>query len=145
MIRKEFEMNMENRFGCDKSVIQHWIEFAEENVKSERYVKFTPEPDEEAVMRWLDSIFSSLYLVQKRVGMQVVNEILNLTDKHCLYPYEMMGLIEHVETGGDTNNLIEKSLNGFLDGTLDEKIMFPTFEDVKRDLDEKKKEDRTER
>lgn len=145
MIRKEFEMNMENRFECDKSVIQKWIEFAEENVKSERYVKFTPEPDEQAVGRWLDSIFSSLYFVQKRVGMQVVNDILNLTEKHCLYPYEMMGLIEHLESGGDTNNLIEKSLNGFLDGTLDGKIMFPMLEDVKRDLEEKKKENRTER
>lgn len=141
MIRKEFEINMENRFGCDKSVIQHWIEFAEENVRTERYVKCIPEPDEQSVRRWLDSIFSSLYFVQKRVGTQVVNEILNLTEKHCLYAYEMMELIEHVESGDDTNNLIEKSLNGFLDG----KIMFATIEDVKRDLDEKKKENRTER
>lgn len=73
--------------------------------------------------------------------MQVVNDILNLTEKHCLYPYEMMGLIEHLESGGDTNNLIEKSLNGFLDG----KIIFPMLEDVRRDLEEKKKENRTER
>lgn len=90
MLRKEFEMNMESRFGCDKSVIQHWIEFAEENVKSERYIKFTPEHDEQAVRRWLDSILSSLYFVQKRVGMQVVNDIFNSIKIFCKEPQNLV-------------------------------------------------------
>lgn len=141
MTRKEFEINMENRFGCEKTVIQKWIHFAKENVESKQYVKFFPEPNEQAIRRWLECIFSSLYFVQKRVGMRMVNEIFDLTEKHCLYPYEIMGLIEHLESGGSTSNLIEKSLNGILDGN----ITFPTLEDVKRDLEEKKKENRTER
>ena len=49
MLRKEFEINMKNRFRCSQKVIENWIDFAEENVSSEQYVNFTPEPDEQAV------------------------------------------------------------------------------------------------
>ena len=135
MLRKEFEINMENRFRCGQEVIQKWIAFADENVRSEQYINFTPEPYEQAVQKWLDRIFSALYFAQREVGDKAVNEILRLTGQHCLYPHEIMGLTEHLKTGGSTENLIEKSINEDFDyfGKL------PTLDDVKKDLTERRK------
>ena len=82
MLRKEFEINMKNRFRCSQKVIENWIDFAEENVSSEQYVNFTPEPDEQAVQRWLDRIFSALYFVQRHIGDKAADEILRLTEQH---------------------------------------------------------------
>lgn len=141
MLKKEFEINMENRFQCGQEVIKKWIAFADENVSSEQYVNFTPEPDEQAVQKWLDRIFSALYFAQKQVGNKVIDEILQLTKQHCLYPHEIMGLIEHLKTGGNTENLIEKSLNDVFDyfGKL------PTLDDVKKDLTERRRKQERER
>ena len=141
MLRKEFEINMKNRFRCSQKVIENWIDFAEENVSSEQYVNFTPEPDEQAVQRWLDRIFSALYLVQRHIGDKAADEILRLTEQHCLYPHEIIGTIEHLKAGGNMENLIEKSLNGCLDysGKL------PTLDDVKKDLTERHKKQERER
>lgn len=141
MLRKEFEINMENRFRCGQQVIERWIAFADENVHSKQYVDFKPEPDEQAVQRWLDRIFSALYFAQRQVGDKAVGEILRMTEQHCLYPHEIMGTIKHLKTGGSTENLIEKSLNDKLDyfGRL------PTLVDVKGDLTERRKKSERER
>ena len=136
MLRKEFEINMNNRFRCSKEVIKTWIAFADENVSSGQYVNFMPEPNEQAVQRWLDGIFSALYFVQKQTGTKIVNEIFQLAENgHCLYPQEIMGTIGYLKSGGNTKELSEKSLNGELDylGNL------PTLDDVKKDLTEKRK------
>ena len=141
MLRKEFEINMENRFRCGQKIIQKWIAFADENVNSEQYINFKPEPYEQAVQKWLDRIFSALYFAQRQVGDKAVGEILWLTEQHCLYPHEIMGLIEHLKSGGNTENLIEKSLNDKFDyfGAL------PTLDDVKKDLTERRTKQERER
>lgn len=80
-------------------------------------------------------------LHRDQVGDKAVGEILWLTEQHCLYPHEIMGLIEHLKSGGNTENLIEKSLNDKFDyfGAL------PTLDDVKKDLTERRRKQERER
>ena len=142
MLRKEFEINMKSRFRCSKEAIKMWIAFAEENVSFGHYVNFMTEPDEQAVQGWLDGIFSALYFLQKQAGTKIVDEIFQLSENgHCLYPREIVGTIGYLKSGGDTKELLEKSLNGELDcsGNL------PTLDDVKKDLAEKRKKREKER
>ncbi len=141
MLRKEFEINIKNRFQCSQKVIEKWIDFAEGNVSSEQYVNFTPEPDEPAIQKWLDRIFSALYFVQRQGGDKAADEILRLTEQHCLYSHEIIGTIEHLKAGGNMENVMEKSLNGYLDYSGE----LPTLDDVKKDLPERHKKQKRER
>lgn len=132
MLKDEFEKSMTGRFHCGPNVIQNWVSFAEECVQDEQYINFTPEPDEQAVHRWLDGIYASLYFAQKQLGSKAVNEMLKLSETFCLYPHEIMGVIEHMKEGGSLDDLDKKAI----DGKLDYDVKPPTLDDVQQDLKE---------
>lgn len=132
MLKEEFEKSMSQRFCCSPDVIENWIMFAQECVLSEQYINFTPEPDEQAVQRWLGGIYASLYFAKKQMGNTGVNRIIKLAETFCLYPHEIMGVIEHMKEGGSLDDLDKKAIAG----ELDYDVKLPTLDDVQQDLKE---------
>ena len=142
MLERDFIQKMYEQNGCPVEVAQRWVSFAQEIVGEDQYVNFIPAPKEKAVQDWLSSIYAACYFVKRWCGDEAIQAIYKLTDiPHCLYPYEIIGVMEHLKKGGDLTRLAEKSL----DGTLSYDGKLPTLTDVERDLNERRKRGRDAR
>lgn len=120
----DFKNKMKEKFGCEDSVIETFIEFADDTVKDHLYVSLIPEPDKQAVMTFLLYTYSALCYADKKVGKDIVEEVFKLSSRHCLYPSEIIGLVECIENGEDVSDIFMLSL----DGKIDSSILFPLYE-----------------
>lgn len=116
---KSSELNnrMKSRFGCNEEIIDNWISFAKECVCDEQYTTDEVESAEIEVEKWLKQIYGLLSLVQNEARNELLNQILDLTKEHCLYPEEINGTVELLYLGETPDNLIQKSIDGDLETT----------------------------
>ena len=114
---------MKKTFGDCEEAAQHWIEFAEWCVSEKQYAGCKKERKKRAVQKWLLYTFSALCYANDLVGDIVVKTAIDLTPRHCLYPYEIIGLAEHIKEGGTTEDLEQRSNNGFYDTNTKIKLL----------------------
>ncbi len=110
-----FEDRMIAQFGCSREIVSRMVAFAEECVDAEQYADYIPAPKDEAVKKWLNQIYASLRLLQAEGGNDIVKKVFETAKEHCLYPEEIVGILQLSEYPATPSELIEKSLEGKLE------------------------------
>ena len=125
---------------CRQEDILKWTDFAEERVEMGQYVDFMEESDpDQAVGKWLDSIYAGFLLVKEKYGRKAAEDICSLSSLTCLYPYEMEAAAVFLKDGGSR----EKIPGMIEDGKLDGDPVFPKLEQAAGTMSGAKEEHRT--
>ncbi len=112
----EFNNRMKSRFGCNDEILGNWINYVKDIVCEDTYEDGRVSAEVE-VEKWLQDIYASLSFVQSEAGSELVNSILSLTNEHCLCPEEIVSTVQLLYCVETTDNLHQKSIEGYLEIT----------------------------